>query len=275
MNDDDKLKQVAQVAEAVEGIVKSVPVYQDALQPAAKQIGKGLETVARAINVALASISALVWGYDQIENFVESTVAEKLKNIPQERIQSPSPLLAAPLLVSLRYAGHEETLRELYANLLATSIDSETAKNAHPGFVAILQSMSPDEAKIMRLFASEGAAPLIDVKVSFKSGGGFKILVRNFSFAGKNAGCSYPELTPSYLDNLIRLGLLEIPPGRYIMNDEIYKKLQESNWSEEIKQQFEADKDVTLGYDKKKIELTDLGKQFCLACVIDKNLQTA
>lgn len=270
MSDDNKITQAVQ---AIEGIVKAVPVYQDGLQPAVKQIGKGLETIAATINIALAPISALVWGYDKIKDFVESKVSEKLKNIPPERIQTPSPLVAGPLLESLRYAGHEETLRELYANLLATSIDSATAKNAHPGFVAILQNMSPDEAKIMRLFASEGAFPLIDVKANVKPQG-FIILRRNFSFIGGKAGCAHQELTPNYLDNLIRLGLLEIPPSRYIIADGLYESLQSSEILTDIKRQVEATPDRTLGFDKKKIELTDLGKQFCLACVIDKSIQS-
>ena len=236
------------------------------------KLAKGWETVAKTIHVALAPISGLVWGYEHIKEFVESKVAEKLKNIPEERIQTPSPLVAVPLLESLRYSGHEETLRELYANLLATSIDSETAKNAHPGFVPILQSMSPGEAKIMRLFASEGAAPLIDVKVNLKPKG-FKIIVRNFSTIGQNAGCAHPELSPNYLDNLIRLGLLEIPPNRYIIADGMYESLENSPQLAEVKKQVEAAEDVTLGFDKKKIELTDLGKQFCAACVIDKNIK--
>jgi hypothetical protein len=269
MSDDDKLTQAAK---AIEGITKSIPVYQDMLQPAAKQIGTGLETVAKTIHIALAPISALVWGYEHIKEFVGSKIAEKLKNVPEERIQTPSPLVAGPLLASLRYAGHEETLRELYANLLATSIDSETAKSAHPGFVPILQSMSPDEAKIMRLFASEGAAPFIDVKAN-KKPRGFIIIVRNFSTIGQNAGCAHPELTPNYLDNLIRLGLLEIPPNRYIIAEGLYETIQNSSELDAVKQQVEATEGLTLDFDKKKIELTDLGKQFCAACVIDKNIQ--
>lgn len=269
MSDEDK---TTQAAKAIEGIVKAVPVYQDVIQPAAKQIGKGLETVAKTIHVALAPVSALVWGYEHVKEFVGSKVAEKLKNVPEERIQTPSPLVAGPLLESLRYAGHEETLRDLYANLLATAIDSDTAKNAHPGFVPILQSMSPDEAKIMRLFASTGAAPLIDVKVNLKPPG-FRIIVRNFSSIGQNAGCAHPDLSPNYLDNLIRLGLLEIPPNRYMLGEGIYEPLQESQQLEQLKQQVEAAESQTLAFDKKKIELTDLGKQFCAACVIDKNIQ--
>ncbi|MEJ7740447.1 MAG: hypothetical protein WKF97_23765 [Chitinophagaceae bacterium] len=64
--------------DAATGLVKAIPVYQDAIQPSAKQIGKSLETVAKLVNIALAPIKAVVWGYEQIEQFITNRVAENL-----------------------------------------------------------------------------------------------------------------------------------------------------------------------------------------------------
>ena len=50
------------VVEAVSDLVKAVPIYQDTLQPAAKELGKALQTVAKSIHLALAPVAALVWG---------------------------------------------------------------------------------------------------------------------------------------------------------------------------------------------------------------------
>ena len=79
--------RIKDVAETVKGIVEAVPVYQDVLQPAARQIGTALETVTKTIHIALAPISVLVWGYDQIKVFVSTKVAEKLKDVPPEKIR--------------------------------------------------------------------------------------------------------------------------------------------------------------------------------------------
>lgn len=46
---------------AVTGLVKEVSIYQDAIQPVAKETGKALGTVGRAVNAALLPIRALVW----------------------------------------------------------------------------------------------------------------------------------------------------------------------------------------------------------------------
>jgi hypothetical protein len=62
--------QIRDVVDAVTGVAKAVPVYQDVVQPAAQEIGKALQTVAKTVHVVLAPVSALVWGYDQVKEFV-------------------------------------------------------------------------------------------------------------------------------------------------------------------------------------------------------------
>ena len=99
MGDDNKIRDVI---DAVTGVAKAVPVYQDVVQPAAQEIGTALQTVAKTVHVALAPVSALVWGYDQIKDFVSTKVADRLKNVPPENIVTPKPNVAGPALESLR-----------------------------------------------------------------------------------------------------------------------------------------------------------------------------
>ena len=99
-----------------------MPVYQDAVQPAAKEIGKGLQVVAKAVNAALIPVEGLIWGVEQIRDFVRDRVAKKLEAIPPEDIQQPKAHIAVPAIDALRYTGTEDGLSELYANLLATSM---------------------------------------------------------------------------------------------------------------------------------------------------------
>jgi hypothetical protein len=267
--------QVKDAADAVKGIVEAVPVYQDALQPAAREIGTGLQTIARTIHIALAPISALVWGYDQIKEFVCARVAEKLKDVPPERIRTPAPNVVGPALEALRYTGHQESLRELYANLLATSLDAETAEQAHPAFVDMIKNMSPDEARIMRLFAARRAFPVIDVRWHNKGEQNYQFLLRSFCLIGREAGCSFPDLMPNYLDNLSRLGLLESPGahalGATMMQPpNVYEPLEDSDEIKRIKDSLQGS-DGRVDFGRTFVRVTDLGSQFCRACVIEKS----
>ena len=76
---------------AVTNLVKAVPIYQDAIQPAAKEVGKALATITKTVNVALAPVRGLVWGYEKIEDFVSTKVSEKLRNTPEKEIVTPKP----------------------------------------------------------------------------------------------------------------------------------------------------------------------------------------
>lgn len=150
MENEDK-KQVSYISAATD-LAKAVPIYQDLIQPAAQEIGKALGTTAKTINIALAPISALVWGYDEIKSFIEIEVSKKLKNIPTEDIQQPDPVIVGPLLESLKYCGSKSHLVEMYSTLLATAINSKTRDNAHPAFVEIIKQLTPLDVNIIDLY---------------------------------------------------------------------------------------------------------------------------
>ena len=267
MSEENKIRDTI---EAATGLVQAIPIYQDAIQPAAKEIGGALQTVAKAIHVALAPVSTLVWGYDQIKEFVHSRVAEKLKSTPPEDIQPPKPNIAGPALEALRYTGHEPTLRELYANLLAASLDKQTAKIAHPAFVELIKQLSPDEARLMQVFAFDRPFPIITVRAeSNDAGKGGKDVLPRVSLLGFEAGCQHPELTPAYLDNLCRLGLLDIPQFMAYTDPNIYKQLEEHPQVASIRAQIDATPEQKSVVTRQGAFVTQLGRQFIFACVID------
>lgn len=262
--------KVKDVIDATAGLVKAIPVYEDAVQPAAKQVGKALETVTKAVNVALAPVSLMVWGYDRIQGFIDNSVAKKLESIPEERIQTPDPHVAGPALESLKYTGENESLREMFANLIANSMDSETAENSHPAFVDIIKSMTSDEAKILKVFVPNIYKPIMDVKLKMKTGvKGEHNLLENYSAIGKEAGCEHLDLVPNYIDNLCRLGLLTMPAGRHLVSENAYDVLTGTDEYKAFKEKYETEQTTTREHEK-YIELTKWGCQFRQACVVEK-----
>jgi len=270
MSEENKVRDVV---DAVKGFVEAVPVYKDALQPAAIEIGTALQTVAKTIHIVLAPISALVWGFEQIKQFVLTRVAEKLQNVPTENIVTPPPHVAVPALEALRYVGHEETLRELYANLLATALDKDTIKYAHPSYVEIIKNMSPDEARIVNLFAIRNSFPIIDINAKEKDKSGHSTVMKSFSHLGNEASCIFVDLVPTYLDNLCRLGLAQIPFGTHLTAPGTYEPLENDNSLEPIKKYITEKIDRAVVIDRRVLIVTELGKQFCKACVIEKTAQ--
>ncbi|MFC4270914.1 DUF4393 domain-containing protein [Sneathiella chungangensis] len=272
-DEESKSSQVKDVAEAVAAVAKAVPIYEDAIQPGAKQIGKSLELVGKTVNVALAPLRAIVWGYEQFEVFLNKDVAEKLKNTPEESIITPKINVAGPLLEALRYSAEEQGLREMFANLLANAMDKNTSSTAHPSFVEILKQLTPDEAKLMKYFAKKGIIP----KLNFYSRSGTTkenfLSHRNFTLAGYEADCSFPHLINTYLDNLSRLGLLEIFDDiRVRIYDDYIPLLESKQWTDWEKQAENAKRIVEPR--RGSIRTSEFGELFCKACVIDKASQS-
>lgn len=273
MADEEKAGSVTEIAKAIGEIVDKVPVYQDAVQPAAKELGKGLQVVAKAVNAALIPVEGLIWGVEQIRDFVRERVTKKLESVPPEDIQQPKPHIAVPAIEALRYTGTEENLSDLYANLLATSMDKATAYRAHPGFVDMIKNMCPDEAKIMRFLSVQQYYPIVNIKSVSNADQSFQVFHRHLSLIGLDAKCEHPALAANYLDNLARLGLIQIETSVRMQKDEPYVRIEEHP---EIKQIIESLKKIegrTVEVEKIRLAVTDLGKQFIRACVVDKDAQ--
>jgi len=262
-NKDNNIKSTI---DAVTGLAKAIPIYNDAVQPAAQEIGKSLATVTKTINIALAPVSALVWGYEKIRDYVLERVTEKLKDIPEEKIVTPDPAIVGPSLEALRYAGKDVNLRELYASLIATAMDADKIKTAHPGFVEIIKNLSSDEALLMQFFSRYDRHTLLDVKMTMKDGVGEFDLLRNVSLIGIKSKISNASLTSNYIDNLCRLGLIEIPAGRHLMNEKLYDEIKELELIKMEAEQIEKI-DGKIIYAKKHTAITDFGRQFCNACI--------
>jgi hypothetical protein len=256
--------------EAVTGLVQAVPIYQDALQPAAKQIGASLETVTKVVNIALLPLRSVVWGYEQIGDWLTNTVAKKLSEVPQENIVTPPLTIAGPTVDAMRYSSDQEELRELYANLIATSMNKETAHKAHPGYVDIIKNITTDEVEILKCFVVRDVHACINVsRVANKSIGGV-LLSRNYSSFSTFEKLQRKDLAPSYLDNLCRVGILEIPEGLHIVDTEIYRRLEDT--FNDLKENL-ALNDSKLDFQRRIIRRTSYGEQFIQNVVKEFSLQ--
>ncbi|OXA95205.1 DUF4393 domain-containing protein [Flavobacterium hercynium] len=267
---ENKETNVKSTIDAVTGLVSAIPIYQDAIQPSAKQIGKSLETVTKTVNIALSPIKALVWGYEKIEEFITSKVSEKLKNVSEENIVSPPTSIAGPTVEALRFAGDDINLRELYANLLASSMDKTTQDLIHPGYVEIIKNLSSDEALLLQAFKHSIYHPLIDISAKLP-GSQSKKQYSNFSHFYKIINIKRPDLIPSYLDNIIRLGLAEIPFGSTLLDPNIYEPLEDDSELDLLKFKITNELKATVRLERKYIILTAFGRLFVQNIVIDKN----
>jgi len=131
--------------EELKTIIPVEKVYEDALSPAMKQIGKSLESVAKTSRFLLAPFDYLAKQHDRWERYLEK-VSLKVKD---ENLVEGHPQLVIPILEGLSLSYENTLLSELFINLLAISIDKTKQNFAHPAFPNIIKQLSHDEAVIL------------------------------------------------------------------------------------------------------------------------------
>lgn len=226
MND----KTIEEAAKVFTEIANTGTVYQDAIQPIAKQIGRSLETMGGVINVALGPVALMVQGYELIHERLKTKLEEKLRSVPKDYIIEPPLPIVGPLLEKYRFVHNDDELADLFENLLANAMDGRTVRHAHPAFVQILAQLSPDEARLLKIIAEDPfMIPKLDLDISFQDDGagglapqGSLNVIANLTTLDLKAKLD-DKLTRAYIENLKRLGIMCV--GEEIRDSSVYEPL--------------------------------------------------
>lgn len=156
--------------EVTDGISKLAPeIYKDVVKPAAQEIGS---VTGRSAKALLSPVRGFLWGWEKIESLVIDGVNKRIERIPEKQRKIPDPEIAVPLIQALSYTAQNETLREMYLNLLANSMDSSKEKSVHPSFVELIKQMNSLDAKVFdKLSKEKGYQKAINPNVAIKSQG--------------------------------------------------------------------------------------------------------
>ena len=135
----DVLKQ--KMAEETTTLIGNI--YEDAAKETMIESGKTLATIPQTINALLLPLRK--WILEKEYAFEETKILlqKKLENLKTTDIVEPEAYIAVPALEALSYSINNETLRNMYANLLANSMNKNTKDSVHPSFVDIIKQMSP------------------------------------------------------------------------------------------------------------------------------------
>lgn len=270
MPEDSTNINVKDTAEAVGAILDKVPIYPDLIQPAAQELGKTLGGVLR---VALSPFNLMVWGFNNIRNYLEPALTIKLSSVPIENIISPAPEIAGPAIEALRFTGSNEELRELYANIIATSMDISTAELAHPSFVEILKNLSSDECRILQRISEISKITdylaAIELIRKNKETGDYDTLYKNFSVLNEEQ-LKHSNHFLSYLNNLSRLTIIEVSYLITLGDESPYEELENSDIWNSIKSKYEIPQNEEFAFNRGLITITPYGKQFLRAVVQEK-----
>ena len=245
---------------ATAAALEKIPIYQDAIQPAAKQVGQALETVLGFANLLLRPLNSLNLAGSKVAERIDAAIREKLQDHPESDLVEPKAYIAGNAIWSMATSLDEKPLRDLYANLLAAASLKTMQDSVHPSFAEVIRQLTPQEALLFSSIKDDIAAT--QTQIHFKEGGGYKIL---------NTRLHWPGETPKIVDypsieNLVRLGLIRLDMNIHFTNSNHYNELLTQH--NQIEEQLKIVPELKKCQIQKGICIfTDFGKAFSKVCV--------
>lgn len=210
-------------------------IYQDAAHPSLKTLGETLDGIFKAI-----SHYPRYWGMmseislEQKQERFKERLAAKAALIPVENRILPKPNILGPSVQALEYGIFENHLSEMFADLIARSMDNRFILESHPSFVEIIKQLTSDEAKLIKYIGLQHSEiPVIQLYRKIHDdpvkGDDFAIDVRRWNLLAEEAGCEYAELIEQMIDNLERLRIIEVDisiTGNSTSQESTYDRLE-------------------------------------------------
>lgn len=244
-------------------------IYRDLAKPGVQQVGKALGTVLGLGNTILWPIHLI---NEKSRMVLESNLEKyrvKLEHASQEEICPVAPEIGVPIAEKLSYVTNE-TISDMYLELLARASISHSASVAHPSFVNIIENLSPDEAVLLQTAQHQlDGIPYIEMRFGVNAEQKW-ITLNPMILQEKYYGAlKYPDNLPAYVSNLVGLGILEVQDDVYLDLNEIYSELEEFG-KRHYSSFAEIDSPGKLTSNRGRILITGFARLFLRACFSSK-----
>lgn len=233
---------------------------------AAKNFGESAVIVSKAVKNCLLPLAAVNFGIDKAKIYFQQRftkdLEEKTQRIPPENIVEPKASIAGPALQGLAFCHEEAPLKEMYLNLLSSSMNADLKDSTHPAFIEIIKQLNSKEVSYLDIYLSVGgSSPIGRVRFVDEENGNFYIGVKNIINLSVNGKNHYDSQLPIYIDNWVRLGLFEVSYDKFIDSEnDPYKRMELRN--EYINDNTIVKPNFVKTIEKGSIERTSFGEQF-------------
>lgn len=270
--------------------INIIPKFIDeAASAPAKAVGNTLTdlwSLAIGSHISLWSKKQEIRQQKNLQSYIQK-VEDKTQEIPDEYIKEPELHIIGPVIEASKYYIDSEELREMFANLIASSIDIRKSQSTHPAFVEIIKQLSPFDAQNIKVFqnpndtnGSNGAFPIVNYGINYGSEG-HKILHKHVFLP--NLECDTDAIASSLI-NLQRLGLISIDYSKDLYDKKLYKRYEDHKLYTEISESIKTNehhpdlieilKNLNISFDdvhpyiqKGSVGVTPLGKDFVDTCL--------
>ena len=244
-------------------IARDTPAFRDAAKSfAVRQAIK--EAVLLKIVRPLAKWAGVPTEYFEADFATE--LAAKMEGVPEEEVTTPPTVIAVPAIEGLAFSLDEPALKEMYLSLLASASDRRSTGKVHPAFAEIIRQLSSDEVPFPNSCLKAAQLPVVSIKAVGPDNpeGDFSIIqphLLNWSRSGE--ALVSPDV-PAYIDNWVRLGLVELDYGLRFTNDEQYAWVKSRPEFQDHRDRLHSDT-MRVEYRKGVLQVTSFGARFATA----------
>lgn len=188
-------------------------------ESADKALGNLTNAPAKEIGQTIADLWFLVFGkisnvaekrrvkYAHSLELLKKQLEIELKKVSDEKKIEPDTQIIMSALQDAQFCVENETLRDMFARLIASSIDSDTSSLVHPSFSGIIRQLSTRDAQNIMLFKENSTLPIVTMGINDFDG---KELVRYRDLFIANPNTSDYERQAISIRFLRKVGLLDI-----------------------------------------------------------------
>lgn len=273
---EDSLDKVERTVGAVAKIIEVTKDSPEARQ-AASNLGKTAVTLTSALNNCLLPIAAINYGLDRARVYFQkqfgADLAEKTAKIAEENVIEPKPSMAGPILQGLAFSHDETTLKEMYLELLASTMNAQISVDAHPSFVEIIKQLQVEEAKLLSSLLKLNDVPIVEIRKIENVRRGWWGLMRHLLNTG-NTDTHEVEVIPNlelWVNNWIRLGLCSVTYNQKLLGDNTYSWVESRPEFLQLKEQH-TNEGCSVEFQPGTLNVTKLGKTFARVVGIEKEI---
>ena len=195
---------------------------------------------------------------------------KKLEPIPDNLLTKIPTEIAVPILQKLSYTASEDIVN-LFVNLLATASNSDTASQAHPAFIQMIERLSVDEARIISWLHVHDYILYADVRYT-KITNGKKAFFSNEQLTDlSEVELTWPNLIPVYLNNLVSMGVLtDKKPRKKVLDYDAYASIRALHTTEVKSNEINYEQDAapnSVEWVYSFYEVSQFGSMFIRACL--------
>lgn len=252
---------------------------EEVILPPAKETSKGITRFLELVNTAFDNAT-----YKYIENSkYEKTkfmkgLSKKYEELNEKDIVEPDISILGNTLDTLKYVLDKEYLVEMYTNILISDVDKNTKDSVHISFVEILKQLNKNDLEVLKaIYEMKDSSNIAFGKLILIDSDGrdadYSLHIPVFIAGIDNYGINDYNAFSKSIENLSRLGLINITYMNYFSEKEIYEELIKKvrpSCEDTLRNIERYDKKVDISCEKGLLSISNLGYDMMKVCLREK-----